>query len=623
MADAQREGWRWLLVGVLPGVLLCAARLRLDLWYDEVYTLYHFAARPAAEIVTDYSAPNNHILFTLMLRPVYLVALGSGAWWLLRWLPLLVSVGTLLLAYRLARRLGGWPVAVVATWLLGLCQMFLIHTMQLRGYGLSMLLLVWLADWAVAAGTRGETVSRDEASPARSARQWRPMAAVAIGGAAFLYVVPTNLLFLLALMLAVGIRTAWVARPVGRRAWQAVAPWLAAVALAAICYAPVAGELLALRRGGGDNSGAVVTKAGRAMVGFYRAALYDAWPLAGIALVYGAGALAIEARAAWRGRRSSRRDGASSSSRHRSAHRAASDRGSTGNAPAERASTKRGSTTRASSGHVATGRSAAGRMAAPIGENIETPAAADWSGHRGAMGGAAFVLGAALIGPFLIAAVLGTVPFVRNFSPALPLLAVALGGLLYGAAAAAARWTVGRDVPAPVVAIGCLLLIGLVIGPRLASYGNRLIEARRKGRVQDGYYNYYAARFEPSRAVAFVRDDVADGRPYELCYFVEDHYNLLHALATAALPVRRPLEQQREKSAVGRWRYFFDTDSPPRTPERTCHNAPQAWQRAPVVAEFGFFRVRRLPPLPAGAVSNTVEPRANDAPHHSVVPQSE
>ncbi|MBL9122543.1 MAG: hypothetical protein JNG90_02845, partial [Planctomycetaceae bacterium] len=171
--------WQWWLLAAAVPIYLLASRLTLDLWADEVYTLYDFAAQPIARIISDYSAPNNHILYSLVLHPLALVT-QREIW--LRLPSLGFALGTLLLVFRLALRTSGVTSAIGATLALGLNVMFLTHALQVRGYGLSMLLLAGLLELAIP-GAPGST------------RRHR-LVLVPLVGAAFLYVLPTNALFL-------------------------------------------------------------------------------------------------------------------------------------------------------------------------------------------------------------------------------------------------------------------------------------------------------------------------------------------------------------------------------------------------------------------------------------------
>jgi len=230
--------WQWFLLAAGGPIALCAGRLNLDLWHDEIYTLVMFAAAGPRKIVADYSAPNNHVLYSLVL---WVVQEFSSAEFALRLPSLAFSIGALAMTFRAAWHLGNRTLAVLATLLLGLNQMFLIHAIQVRGYALSMFLFAWLVNLAIPleGGTR---ISR--------------LLQVGFVGAAFLYVMPTNLLFFAPLA---GAALIWLGTSRHGRAsaespnqhtasarmlLEATAAWAAALLLAALLYAPIARQVL-------------------------------------------------------------------------------------------------------------------------------------------------------------------------------------------------------------------------------------------------------------------------------------------------------------------------------------------------------------------------------------------
>jgi hypothetical protein len=226
LSAPQPKEWQWWLLAAAIPLAACALKLDLDLWSDEAYTLIFFVSKPFARIATDYSAPNNHVLYSLLLRPFYLV---SDCDFMLRLPSLLFTAGSLLVVFRLVRRWSNPAAAASATLALGLTQMFLVYTMQVRGYGLSMFLAAWLGDLAMA-----EKTGR------------RQLLGIVFCGAAFLYVLPTNVLFLVPLAAAA---VAWTA--VRDRSWRSASfmgiAWAAACGLAGLIYLPIADQVLSAR----------------------------------------------------------------------------------------------------------------------------------------------------------------------------------------------------------------------------------------------------------------------------------------------------------------------------------------------------------------------------------------
>jgi len=244
--------WHWFLLSAALPLVFLAAKLNLDLWHDEIYTVVEFVARGPWHIVTDYSVPNNHVFYSLVLWPFY-VAGDSNV--ILRLPSLACAAGTLWLVFRLAHRIAGLPAAMAATTTLGLNLMFLVHAIQIRGYSLSMLLAAWLADLALA--------------ERRTQARLRTVA-VALLGAAFLYVLPTNVLFFVPLA---GIAIVWTGRgeapnpqstiqtPIRRWAdfgflpkFKIAIAWFAAILLAAACYSPIYRQVLEHGRPNGPFS---------------------------------------------------------------------------------------------------------------------------------------------------------------------------------------------------------------------------------------------------------------------------------------------------------------------------------------------------------------------------------
>lgn len=272
----------WFLAAVGLPLVWTARNVRRDLWYDEVYTLFLFASRPVADIVRDYSAPNNHVAFTLLVKPVLLVSTSE---WAVRAPSLLCAVAALIFVYFAALRWLGRDAATLSAAALALCQMFQNFAVEVRGYALSMALVAGL----LAAATM--------------APGWRRLATIALLATAAIYTIPTNALIVAAL--AVGVGCAPPAEPATAapssrlRGWlAAAAPWVLGFALAALLYVPLADGLQAARAAMEQPPAALGLDR---MTTFAAAALADEWPLALLALA-GWGfwtAKAWKARGAW------------------------------------------------------------------------------------------------------------------------------------------------------------------------------------------------------------------------------------------------------------------------------------------------------------------------------------
>lgn len=262
--------WQWFVLAAAAPIAITASKLNLDLWHDEIYTVIMFVSRGPGFIVTDYSAPNNHVFYSLVVWPFYCL---SDSNLVLRLPSLIFTIATLVFVFRLAHRRIGLVGAVTATAVLGLNQMFLIHTIQVRGYGLSMCLTAWLADLALA----------PSATPA-----WRRPAAVTLIGAAFLYVLPTNLLFFAPLAVAAAAER-WLQGPrkIGTLALE-LGAWAAGGGLALLAYLPIASQIAEV---GGRASPGSWGNVGNLIKNFLSPALHDVWwlvPLVAAGVLCGA-----------------------------------------------------------------------------------------------------------------------------------------------------------------------------------------------------------------------------------------------------------------------------------------------------------------------------------------------
>lgn len=133
----------------LASVVLRMPGLCHGMWYDEIYTVQSYLSADWRGIATDYAAPNNHILFTLLLKGWDGLLPGSvsgdarvTAW---RWLSVILGALCVPLMWRLAREaatgrrernaLAWLAAAATAAWPLAVDV-----SQQLRGYAPAMLL---------------------------------------------------------------------------------------------------------------------------------------------------------------------------------------------------------------------------------------------------------------------------------------------------------------------------------------------------------------------------------------------------------------------------------------------------------------------------------------------------
>lgn len=231
MTDSRRRprspgSWISLVIVVAVPAVLCALQLERDIWYDEAVTIDLYALRSSRDIVTDYASPNNHILYTLFLHGV--LALSGNIVWL-RLPNLLFAAIGLVGVFLAGRRLISREAGLTAVAAVGFCVVFLVHAMQLRGYGLSMAIASVLMAIAVRRRAFASTLLTRAAI----------VALVCI----FVGVLPTNILFAAS---AAGASLLF-GRLSGRsRRWMILelAAWTAGMLLGCGIYWPVADQLM-------------------------------------------------------------------------------------------------------------------------------------------------------------------------------------------------------------------------------------------------------------------------------------------------------------------------------------------------------------------------------------------
>lgn len=147
---------RWLHSQLTWALLACACAapwlayvmieyINLDFWRDELYSLDNFVFVPITTVVTDYHAPNNHILSNL-INHIYLRSLGIDDVdllrdpWKIRILMLFYSLITLIYVYRIGKDFFSPLAGILSVIILGSTLPFLNFAVQVRGYSLSIML---------------------------------------------------------------------------------------------------------------------------------------------------------------------------------------------------------------------------------------------------------------------------------------------------------------------------------------------------------------------------------------------------------------------------------------------------------------------------------------------------
>ncbi len=122
---------------VLALLLVLATALRLwgansDLWYDEVITLVEFVRLPAWELVTTYTTPNNHILFSLAAH--FSVEIFGEAAWSLRLPAIFFGTASVWAVVYLVRLIASADEALWAGLLMALSYQHVWFSQNARGY---------------------------------------------------------------------------------------------------------------------------------------------------------------------------------------------------------------------------------------------------------------------------------------------------------------------------------------------------------------------------------------------------------------------------------------------------------------------------------------------------------
>jgi 4-amino-4-deoxy-L-arabinose transferase-like glycosyltransferase len=128
------------------GIFIRLIQINSAVGYDEAYTFIHFASRSLQVILTDYSAPNNHIFHSLLVYIVYHI-FGNHIW-ALRLPAFLAGVLTIPAIYMAGKVIYGKNAALVAAALVACTPILVDFSVNARGYTLMCLfscLILWIA----------------------------------------------------------------------------------------------------------------------------------------------------------------------------------------------------------------------------------------------------------------------------------------------------------------------------------------------------------------------------------------------------------------------------------------------------------------------------------------------
>jgi 4-amino-4-deoxy-L-arabinose transferase-like glycosyltransferase len=128
------------------GIFIRLIQINSAVGYDEAYTFIHFASRSLQVILTDYSAPNNHIFHSLLVYIVYHI-FGNHIL-ALRLPAFLAGVLTIPAIYMAGKVIYGKNAALVAAALVACTPILVDFSVNARGYTLMCLfscLILWIA----------------------------------------------------------------------------------------------------------------------------------------------------------------------------------------------------------------------------------------------------------------------------------------------------------------------------------------------------------------------------------------------------------------------------------------------------------------------------------------------
>jgi hypothetical protein len=133
-----------------------------------------------------------------------------------------------------------------------------------------------------------------------------------------------------------------------------------------------------------------------------------------------------------------------------------------------------------------------------------------------------------------------------------------------------------------------MILLACVAVPRICTYPARLAEHRRHQFAQDGYYNYYAAEFHPSRVASHLRDSIGPEEDYLICFADADHFPLWHYFRRAGVPLERIDRGARAPLIV----YLVTPALPDYQALAAKSGFPaELLRRFPLVKDFGYYRL--------------------------------
>ena len=147
IAEKDSASIYWILVAItFVGAIMRIWKINEPVAYDEAYTFIYFATKPFKQILSDYSAPNNHILHTILVSLSY--KFFGGHIWIVRLPAFLAGTLSIPAGYFAARRIFNSNQSLAAASLVALTPWFISYSTNGRGYTLLTLFALLLMNFA-------------------------------------------------------------------------------------------------------------------------------------------------------------------------------------------------------------------------------------------------------------------------------------------------------------------------------------------------------------------------------------------------------------------------------------------------------------------------------------------
>ena len=140
----ERQGWKWVAVVTVLGLVLRSINLNGGLWVDEMYSLVESFRIPFAEALTSFPGDTHHPFYAVVTN--LLIDVFGDANWVIRLPAMLAGVATIPLVYRLGVRFVAPIEALAASLLLACSYHHVWFSQNARGYTIIAMLTVLTTD---------------------------------------------------------------------------------------------------------------------------------------------------------------------------------------------------------------------------------------------------------------------------------------------------------------------------------------------------------------------------------------------------------------------------------------------------------------------------------------------